>query len=86
MLAEEKARLRDAFAEWGADLWRAVYAFSGRRAEIADEAVAEAFAQAAIRLGSIRDLRAWVFKVAFRTAAHELKGVGSLNPGQRLQR
>jgi len=55
-----------------AKLWRAVFAFAGNRA-IADDAVAEAFAQALRREKSIRSLRPWVWRAAFRIAAGELK-------------
>jgi RNA polymerase sigma-70 factor (ECF subfamily) len=71
----ERARrdLEAAYREWGADMWRAVFAYSGGVAEVADEAVAEAFAQAAARLESVRDLRPWLFTAAFRIAAGELQ-------------
>lgn len=35
-----------AYREWGTQLWRGIYAFSDGRADIADDAVAEAFARA----------------------------------------
>jgi DNA-directed RNA polymerase specialized sigma24 family protein len=40
---------------------------------VADEAVAEAFAQAGRRVEAIRELRPWLFRAAFRIAAGELK-------------
>jgi DNA-directed RNA polymerase specialized sigma24 family protein len=40
---------------------------------VADEAVAEAFAQAGRRVDAIRELRPWLFRAAFRIAAGELK-------------
>lgn len=74
MLDEEsRQRLERAYREYGADVWRAVYAYSGRRRDVADEAVAEAFAQAGRGVARIRDLRPWVFRAAFRIAAGELK-------------
>jgi len=39
---------------------------------VADDTVAEAFAQAARRVDSINDLRAWLFRAAFRIAAGDL--------------
>ena len=39
-------------------MWRAVVGFTDNR-EIADDAVAEAFARALQHQGSVRDLRAW---------------------------
>lgn len=56
----------------GGRLWRALYAFAGD-ADVADEAVAEAFAQALRRGSAIRDVRSWVWRSAFRLAAGDLK-------------
>ena len=53
-------------------MWRALVGFTGTR-EIADDAVAEAFARALRDGDSIRDLRAWTWAVAFRVAAAELR-------------
>lgn len=52
-------------------MWRALVGFTGDR-EIADDAVAEAFARAIRDASSIRDLRAWTWAVAFRIASAEL--------------
>lgn len=54
-------------------VWRAVYAYAGGQAEIADDAVAEAFARAIERDGEVRDPRSHVFRIAFRLAAAEMK-------------
>jgi RNA polymerase sigma-70 factor (ECF subfamily) len=54
-------------------VWRAVYAYSGGRRDIADDAAAEAFARAIERDGDVRDPRAYIFRVAFRLAAAEMK-------------
>ena len=56
-------------------LWRAVYAFAGD-AEIASDAVAEAFAQALNRGAAIRDPAAWTWRTAFRISAGALKERG----------
>ncbi len=53
-------------------MWRALVGFTGDR-EIADDAVAEAFARALHHEASIRDLRAWTWRVAFRVGAAELR-------------
>jgi RNA polymerase sigma-70 factor (ECF subfamily) len=55
-----------------ATLWRALVAYSGDK-EVASDAVAEAFAQALRRGVGVRDTERWVWKVAFRVAAGELK-------------
>jgi len=62
-----------AYRDHGTQLWRGVYAFSGGRADIADEAVAEAFARALEGSGRIRSLLPWLYRVAFRQAARSLK-------------
>lgn len=64
-------RLRPVYEEVHARLWRAVLAWSGS-ADVADEAVAEAFAQAARRGEAVVDPAAWVWRAAFRIAAGEL--------------
>ncbi|HEY1330621.1 MAG TPA: RNA polymerase sigma factor [Actinomycetota bacterium] len=68
-----RATLEAAYRELGADLWRSVYAFGGGSREIADDAVTLAFIEAGPRLGSIRNLKAWLYTVAFRAAADELR-------------
>jgi RNA polymerase sigma factor (sigma-70 family) len=69
---EGRRRLEMAYREFGDDAWRAIHAYAGGRSEVADDAVAEAFAQAGRRLDEIRSLRPWVFRAAFRLAAAEL--------------
>jgi len=53
-------------------LWRAIYAYGGD-AEIANDAVAEAFAQVLNRGAAVRDPSAWTWRTAFRIAAGALK-------------
>jgi RNA polymerase sigma-70 factor (ECF subfamily) len=57
----------------GPTLWRAVRAYSGGRRDVADDAVAEAFARAIERDGQIRDPVPYLYKIAFRIAAAELR-------------
>ena len=60
---------------WRADgptLWRAVYAFTGGRRDVTDDAVAEAFARAMARGGKVRDPLAYLFRIAFRVAGTPL--------------
>jgi RNA polymerase sigma factor (sigma-70 family) len=68
-------RLEHVYREHADRLWRAVLLVSGSR-EVADDAVAEAFAQALRRGRALRDPAAWVWRVAFRIAAGELKERG----------
>lgn len=53
-------------------LWRAVAVWSGS-ADVADDAVAEAFAQLLRRGDAVRDPTAWAWRTAFRLAAGELQ-------------
>jgi RNA polymerase sigma-70 factor (ECF subfamily) len=53
-------------------LWRAVYAFAGD-ADIASDAVAEAYAQLVHRGEAIRDPAAWVWRAAFQISRGALK-------------
>lgn len=55
----------------GVRMWRALYAYSGSR-DIADDAVAEAFAQALRRGTALRQPERWVWKAAYRIAAGAL--------------
>jgi len=60
------------YREHGARLWRAVAAFAGDP-EVANDAVAEAFAQALRRGDGIRQPLPWIWRASFRIAAGELK-------------
>lgn len=71
----ERHDLERVYREHGGRLWWAVLAFSGDR-EIASDAVAEAFAQALRAAPGIRAPANWVWRVAFRVAAGELKARG----------
>ncbi len=64
-------RLRQVYQEGRGRLWRALFAWSGS-VDVADEALAEAFAQAARRGDEVRDPEAWVWRAAFRIAAGDL--------------
>jgi RNA polymerase sigma-70 factor, ECF subfamily len=68
------------YREDGDRLWGALYAFAGD-ADVASDAVAEAFAQALRRGAAIRDVRRWVWRSAFRLAAGDLKRQAALTHG-----
>ena len=63
------------YREEGPKIWRALLAFSGDRT-IAEDALSESFAQALARGGALRDPLRWIWRVAFRVAAGELKARG----------
>jgi RNA polymerase sigma-70 factor (ECF subfamily) len=60
-------------------LWRAVLMYAGD-AEVASDAVAEAFAQALRRGGELRAPERWVWRAAFRIARGELARRRALAP------
>lgn len=70
--SEADAHIERLYREGGPRLWRALYAFSCSP-EIADDALAEAFAQALRRGAAIRNPERWIWRAAFRIAAGELK-------------
>ena len=57
----------------GPALWRAVLVYAGGRRDVADDAVAEAFARAIARDAQIREPVGYLYRVAFRVAAADLK-------------
>jgi len=54
-------------------VYRTLLAFTGGRADVAEEATAEAFARAIAHQGELRDPLAWIYRVAFRAAIDELR-------------
>jgi DNA-directed RNA polymerase specialized sigma24 family protein len=61
------------YRESAVRLARAIYAFSGGRRQVAEDAVAEAFARAIARRDSIRVPLPWIYRTAFRIASRELR-------------
>ncbi len=61
------------FRQAAPGLWRTIFAYSGGRAAVADDAVAEAFARALERAGQIREPVPWLYRTAFRIAAEDLR-------------
>lgn len=61
------------FRDAGSGVFRTLYAYTGGRGDVAEEAMAEAFARAMERADSIRDPVAWIYRTAFRLANEELR-------------
>jgi RNA polymerase sigma-70 factor, ECF subfamily len=61
------------FRAEGDGVYRTLYAFTGGRADVAEEATAEAFARAVAQRDALRDPLAWIYRVAFRVAIDELR-------------
>jgi len=61
------------YREHSTQIWRGIYAYAGGREDIADDSVAEAFAQALVHSGRIEAPLPWLYRVAFRQAARTLR-------------
>jgi RNA polymerase sigma-70 factor, ECF subfamily len=61
------------FRAEGDGLFRTLVAFTGGRADIAEEATAEAFARAIAQQETLRDPLAWIYRVAFCVAIDEVR-------------
>jgi RNA polymerase sigma factor (sigma-70 family) len=70
--------LGNLYREHAPKLWRALTAYAG--SHVADDALAEAFAQAAARGPALRAPERWVWTAAFRIAAGEMKERRSIQP------
>jgi RNA polymerase sigma factor (sigma-70 family) len=68
----ETSAVERCYREQGDRLWRAVFAFTAD-ADVASDAVMEAFAQLLRRGDEVRDPNRWVWRAAFRIAAGELQ-------------
>ena len=72
MASGEAGLVERVYREEAPALWRAILLFCGDR-QIADDAVAEAFAQALRRGAEIHSLKKWVWRTAFNVAKGMLK-------------
>lgn len=69
----ERRLLEEMYLDHGPAVWRIVYAWAGGDRDVADEAVAEAFARAGRYLDAIRDPRRWLITTALNVAKAELR-------------
>jgi RNA polymerase sigma-70 factor, ECF subfamily len=72
----DRADLEDVFRAESAKMIRALFVFSRSR-QIAEDAVLEAFARALRNPGGLEDPTAWVWRVAYRVAANELRAASA---------
>jgi RNA polymerase sigma-70 factor (ECF subfamily) len=70
---DEEQRFDELYRRAGPRLWRAVLAYTGGRRELTDDVVAEAFARTLERAAGIRSVEPYLYRVAFRLAASELR-------------
>ena len=74
------------FGSHAGRVWRAVLAMSAGRTAIADDATAEAFARLFAHRESVRDPVPWVFRIAFRLAAEDMRRERVLAPESAAKR
>jgi RNA polymerase sigma-70 factor, ECF subfamily len=70
---DEEQGFDELYRKAGPRLWRAVLAYTGGRRELTDDVVAEAFARTLERASSIRAFEPYLYRIAFRLAASELR-------------
>lgn len=70
---DEEQRFDELYRQAGPRLWRAVLAYTGGRRELTDDVVAEAFARTLERAADVRAFEPYLYRVAFRLAASELR-------------
>lgn len=73
MAVEAVTPIEDLYRREASRLWHTVLAMAGGRRDIADDAVAEAFARAIEHEGRIRKPEPWLYRVALNIAKRELK-------------
>ena len=71
--ADPSRAMEELFRRESPRLWRALMAFTAGRADVADEAISEAFARAIANSNRVEQPVAWLYRVAFRIAAKELR-------------
>jgi RNA polymerase sigma-70 factor (ECF subfamily) len=72
MRVKEANEVERVYRERATSIWRALVGYSGDR-EIANDAVAEAFAQALRRGSELHDVERWIWTAAFRIARGTLQ-------------
>lgn len=72
---DEEQRFDELYRRAGPRLWRTMLAYTGGRKDITDDVVAEAFARTLERATQVRSFEPYLYRVAFRLAAAELRRV-----------
>lgn len=74
--------LETLFRDEADGVYRTLLAFTGGRADVAEEATAEAFARALAQGPALRDPLAWIYRVAFRVAIDEIRRTAKQGRGE----
>lgn len=70
---DEESGFEMLYRRTGPRLWRAVLAYTGGRRDLTDDVVAEAFARTLARGDAVRAAEPYLYRIAFRLAAQELR-------------
>lgn len=57
----------------GGEIWRALIVVAAGRADLAEEATAEAFSRYVVHHDRVREPRAWLYRTGFRIVVEELR-------------
>jgi RNA polymerase sigma factor (sigma-70 family) len=72
-LIHESEEISALYQACGSEIWRALLVVAGGRADLAEEATAEAFARLLVHRDRVRDPRAWLYRTGFRIVVQELR-------------
>src|SRR5947209_3649863 len=61
------------YASLGGEIWRALLVVAGGRADLAEDAAAEAFSRFLVHRHDVRDARAWLYRTGSRIVIDELR-------------
>lgn len=73
MFAADPVEVSEVYRSCGGEVWRALLVVAGGRADLAEEATAEAFARYVPAREKVRDPRAWLYRTGFRLVVDELR-------------
>ena len=74
--------MAEVYRSCGGEVWRALLVVAGGRADLAEEATAEAFARYVPVRDKVRDPRAWLYRTGFRLVVDELRREHRQTPGE----
>jgi RNA polymerase sigma-70 factor (ECF subfamily) len=73
VFAASQVDVADVYRSCGGEVWRALLVVAGGRADLAEEATAEAFARYVRLRDKVREPRAWLYRTGFRLVLDELR-------------
>lgn len=69
----DRDEVTQVYTACGGEIWRALIVVAGGRADLAEEATAEAFSRYVVHQGQVREPRAWLYRTGFRIVVEELR-------------